>query len=258
MNDGVGRLCGPCRADVLFTQTEEVLQMRILITDNTWSMASLGRLMRNEGFFVSEAADAGDVIAHAEQGQYDAILIDPDLPDMEMPRLIRALRAVHPHMPICMVARRWTRCDRHRAYAAGADDVIGWPLDGAEVASRIRAYARRARGHAEQVLDLAGLRVDLDRRIAGFAGTWLRLTRLEYELVEMLALAGGRLVRRDDIMSKLYAWRNEPDPKIIDVYVCRIRARLAELGAPEGLIATSFGKGYRVDPSAMRTAADAA
>lgn len=225
--------------------------MRILVSETNWSMATLATLMRNQGFFVNDAANGDDVIAHVEQGQFDAVLIDPDLPDMEFTRLIRRLRAMNPKMPICMFARDSTDTDRVKAFGAGADDVRGWPFDGPEIASRLRAFVRRSNGFSRQEIGFHGLAVDLDRQVVRFGKNSMHLTRLEYELVEMLALADGRLVDRDAIMTKLYGWENEPDAKIIDVYICRIRAKLAIEDAADDLIATSFGRGYRLNAFAV-------
>ncbi len=232
--------------------------MRILVSDTTWNMATVAKLMRDEGFFVGEAADGADIVAHAEQGPYDAVLIDPDLPDMEMTAVIRRIRAINVRMPVIVFAQ--SRDGKHsaRAFAAGADEVVCWPFDSAEVASRIRAYARRAHGFGTPTPEIGGLSVDLDRRSLHFAGESVHLTRLEYELIEMLILAGGRLLDRDTILSKLYGWHEEPASKIIDVYICRLRAKLAKLGAPEKLIATSFARGYRIDGSAGAVPAEAA
>ncbi|WP_375688665.1 response regulator transcription factor [Pseudooceanicola sp. LIPI14-2-Ac024] len=224
--------------------------MRILITDTTWNMATLAKMMRDQGFCVSEAANGEDVVAHVEHGIYDAVLIDPDLPDMEFTTLVRRLRGMAPQLPICLFDRDWTEKNRLRAYAAGADAVTGWPYQPDEIAAQMRAFARRARGFATQMPSFAGLTIDLDRRAVRFAGQSVHLTRLEYELIETLALANGTLVDRDTIMSRLYGWEDEPDPKIIDVYICRIRAKLATLDAPRALISTNFGNGYRLDPFA--------
>ncbi|MGR3320382.1 MAG: winged helix-turn-helix domain-containing protein [Pseudooceanicola sp.] len=128
--------------------------------------------------------------------------------------------------------------------------MTGWPYDGDEIASRLRAYIRRSHGFASQAPSFGGLTVDLDRRVVSFGARSIHLTRLEYELVEMLTLADGRLVSRDAIMTRLYGWEDEPEAKIIDVYICRIRAKLATLDAPRGLIATRVGHGYRIDPFA--------
>lgn len=220
--------------------------MRILMTDTSWTMATLAKLMRDEGFLVSEAADAEDVLTHVAQCQYDAVLIDPDLPDMDSSALIRRLRAAAQQLPILLFSREVSDRDRLRAFAAGADEVTGWPFNGPEIAARLRAFARRARGFATAAPEFCGLSVDFDRRRVCYRGRSIHLTRLEYELVETLALANGRLVEREALMTRLYGWDNEPDWKILDVYICRIRAKLATLDAPAELISTSFGRGYRI------------
>lgn len=247
----IKRRCGPqCAAPVaqaaLFVPTAET-EMRLLITDTTWNMASMATLMRDRGFLISEAASGEEVLTHLAQGDYDAVLIDPDLPDIAATSLIRRIRAEAPRLPVCLCARQVARRDRLRALAAGADDVLVWPYNGDEAAARLRAFARRARGFADPTPEIAGLTVDFDRRTIRFGGEVLRLTRLEYELVETLVLARGRLVPRETIITRLYGWDGEPEWKILDVYVCRIRAKLAVLGAPAETIATSFGRGYRIN-----------
>ncbi|OWU85561.1 hypothetical protein ATO6_01050 [Oceanicola sp. 22II-s10i] len=231
--------------------------MRILISDATWTSATLAHQLRGQGFYVSEAATGEDILTYAAQGRYDAILIDPDLPDTTAQSLLRHLRGAHPHMPVCLFARSWSHEATARALTAGADDVIPFPYDAPAIAARLRAYARRAQGFASQTLTHGGLTVELDGMAVRYAGQALHLTRLEYELVEMLALADGRLVTREAIMTKLYAWEDEPDPKIIDVYICRIRSKLAACGAPGDVLLTTFGQGYRVNAAAvpMRRAA---
>lgn len=221
--------------------------MRILITETSWIMATIAKLMRDEGFLVSEAADVEDVLTHVAQCQYDAVLFDPDLPDMDGSDLIRRLRSRAPQLPILLFSREVSHRDRLRGLAIGADDVIAWPFDGAEIAARVRAFARRARGFASSTPEFCGLRIDFDRRRVSFAGHSIHLTRLEYELVETLALANGRLLGREALITRLYGWEDEPDWKILDVYICRIRAKLATLDAPAQLIATSFGQGYRIN-----------
>jgi len=221
--------------------------MRLLITDTTWNTAAMTTLMRDRGFLLSEAANGDEVLTHLAQGDYDAVLVDQDLPDMAATCLIRRIRARAPQMPVCLCTSQVAPRDRLRALAAGADDVLVWPYSGDEVAARIRAFARRARGFASPTPEVAGLTVDFDRRVISFGGEQLRLTRLEYELVETLVLARGRVVPRETIITRLYGWDGEPEWKILDVYICRIRAKLAVLGAPPELIATSFGQGYRIN-----------
>ena len=112
--------------------------------------------------------------------------------------------------------------------------------------ARLRAYVRRARGFARPQIGLGVLTLDLDLRQVRAGGTLVPLTRLEYEIVESLALRRGAVMTREEIMLQLYAWEDEPDAKILDVYLCRIRSKLAAAGAGGSLIATSYSHGYRL------------
>ncbi|WP_375175596.1 response regulator transcription factor [Pseudooceanicola sp.] len=221
--------------------------MRLLLTDTTWNMAILARELRGAGFFVTEAPDAADLMEYVLNGQQDAILIDPDLPDGEALELIGRIRAVKGHIPICLFARKVDNDLTTRALARGADDVIRWPDHGiGDIMARLRAYIRRAAGFATSEVEFGGLYVDLERQQVRYGDMPVHLTRLEYELVETMALRRGALITREEIMLQLYAWQDEPDVKIIDVYICRIRAKLAAAGALEDVIATSFSQGYRL------------
>jgi len=231
--------------------------MRILVTDTTWAMQGLTLKLREAGFLVTKAADAGEAVEFARTGVHDAVAIDPDLPDMTAAALVRALRAQDARLPICLFARKWSETDRAACWRAGADHVAEYPVHGAAVAARLRAYARRARGLSAGAQVLGPLRLDLDTQSLRHGGTALHLTRKEYELMELLWLRRGDVVTREEIMTRLYAWQDEPDPKIIDVYICRIRARLAAIGAAPGLIATSISHGYRLDPWAAPAPAEA-
>ncbi len=220
--------------------------MRLLVTDTTWNIAGLGHALIKEGFYISEAANAEETLEFAASAEQNAILIDPDLPDMPAGKLIARLRAEYPRMVICVVSRRATSELRAEYLSRGADDVIEWPSKAPEIAARLRAHVRRASGYARPILESRGLALDLSKMALCFNAVPLHLTRLEYELVEMLMLRGGRIVTREQLMLQLYAWQDEPDPKIIDVYICRIRGKLAAMGAPEDVIVTSFGQGVRM------------
>lgn len=222
--------------------------MRILLTDTTWNMAILAKHLRDAAFFVSEAGDAAEIMEFVRTGQQDAILIDPDLPDGDALDLIRRIRALDRNVPICLFTRKVSQADLARALAQGADDVIRWPdHNTAEIMSRLRAYIRRASGFSTARVTVGDLTIELDRQEVWYGDMPLRLTRLEYELIETMALRNGRLITRDEIMLQLYAWQDEPDAKIIDVYICRLRAKMAAAGAVEDVIVTSFAQGYRLN-----------
>lgn len=220
--------------------------MRLLMSETNWNMAILAKTMRDAGFFVTGARDAAEVLEYARSGQQNAILLDTDLPDMTISEAVIALRHSQPKLPICVFSRRVDPEQRARLMRLGADDVADWPDVPRETVAQLRAYIRRAHGLPNPLVEREGVRVNLSWQNVDVGGDRLHLTRLEYELIEMLALRGGSLVTREQIMSQLYAWEDEPDPKIIDVYICRIRAKLETMGAPDDLIQTSFGQGYRL------------
>ncbi|QOL81518.1 response regulator transcription factor [Pseudooceanicola spongiae] len=220
--------------------------MRLLVTDTTWNIAGLAHAMGEEGFYITEAATGAEVLEYVASAEQNAVIIDPDLPDMEAVSLITRLRTEYPRLVICVVSRSVTEADRTRFMIRGADDVIEWPCKRAEIAARLRAYVRRTAGFAQPVLEAGDLSVDIDQRKVRFGDMPIHLTRLEYELIEMLVLRGGAMVSREQVMMQLYAWQDEPDAKIVDVYICRIRAKLAAIGAGTEVIVTSFGQGVRM------------
>ncbi len=222
--------------------------MRILLTDTTWNMASLSKELKTAGFFVTEAANAAELMEYARNGQQDAILIDPDLPDGQARDVLRKLRHAHPQMPICMIARKVTKEDRLTALALGADDHIQWPhTDDGDLIVRLRAFVRRAAGFSTPEIRVGDLVLNLETQKVRFGDTPVHLTRLEYELLESMALRTGALTTRDEIMLQLYAWQNEPDARIIDVYVCRLRAKFAAAGADYQIIVTAVAHGFRLN-----------
>ena len=220
--------------------------MRLLVADTTWNIAGLAHAMRKEGFYITEGGSGAELLEYASSAEQNAILIDPDLPDMDAGELIARLRAAHPRMVIVVVSRRIEEAMRTKFMIRGADELIEWPSKPVEIAARLRAYIRRACGFATPLLEAGALSVDVEGRAVRWGEMPLHLTRLEYELIEMLVLRAGGMVTREQIMLQLYAWQDEPDPKIIDVYICRIRAKLAAIGAPEDVLVTAFGQGVRI------------
>lgn len=220
--------------------------MRLLVTDTTWNIAGLAHAMREQGFYISDAANAAETLEYASSAEQNAILVDPDLPDMPAAELVSRLRADFPRLVVVVVSRKVDDEMRREFLFRGADDVMEWPMKPAVMAARLRAYVRRAAGFSHPVLQTGPLALDVDVRSLHHRDMPVHLTRLEYEMIEMLILRRGAMVTRDQIMTQLYAWTDEPDPKILDVYICRIRAKLAAIGAQEDLIVTNFGQGIRI------------
>jgi DNA-binding response OmpR family regulator len=143
-----------------------------------------------------------------------------------------------------------------RALSLGADDVIARKADAAEIVARVQAVARRRAGLAAPMVETGGLVIDsLGRRVL-VGHNEVPLTRLEYELLELLALRHGRIVARDEIMAQLYALNEAPDAKIIGVYVHHIRAKIAALGGNPSVLENVRGRGYALaTPGSLDVAA---
>jgi len=222
------------------------ITMRLLVTEATWDGLALARDLEARGFRLTRAADAEELMHHARHGSQDAAVIDADLPDANAARLLRALRRSVPALPLVAIARGYGPQARALLCEAGADLALARPPEAEELAARIRAIVLRAAGFAPPALALGPLTLDVAARRARVGAAALRLSPLEYELLEALALAGGRTVPRAEAMDRLYACEAEPEPAILDVYLARIRRALATAGAPAGMIQTLRGRGLRL------------
>ena len=174
-------------------------------------------------------------------------LLDVDLPDLDPLKCLARLRQHHPVTPIFLIGAAADWPHRQAAFDRGADGVLEAGYDPALLAARIRAAVRRVEGHAQAAPAFGPLSVDTATCVARFDGTRLRLTRKEYEIVEMLVLRRGRLVSREAMLNQLYAWEDEPDARILNVYLSRIRSRVTAAGGDAGMLVTVWGLGYRLE-----------
>jgi DNA-binding response OmpR family regulator len=230
--------------------------MRILIAMTTWAAMTAAKDLAEAGFLVTRAEDGTDLLEYADLSEQNAILFDADLPDMEASACLKQLRRVRPDAAIVLLVPPGARATATRALADGADDVVTYGTDARELAARVQAVARRRAGLSDPVVQFGDLTLDIARQRASVLGRPLHLTRLEYELVESLALRPGRIVTKDEILGQLYALEDAPVSKIIGVYVCHIRQKIAALGGDPGVISNQRGRGYAlVETTARRLAA---
>lgn len=220
--------------------------MRILMAETSWPTVTLAAALRDEGFLITTAEDGEDLLHSLELGEQDAMIFEDDLPDMSAVEALRRLRYRSPALPTVVLARAPGTERRLALMARGADLVIDSAMPPAELAARLRAMVRRRAGIASDRVALAGLEIDLTARRVLCRGRRLALTRLEYEIVEMMALRPGRIVPKETIMAQLYAWGEEPEARILDVYLCRIRKQIGLSGGDAGAIETHFGRGCRL------------
>ncbi|SER71390.1 two-component system, cell cycle response regulator CtrA [Tranquillimonas rosea] len=229
--------------------------MRVLVTETTWAATAMAHDLMSQGLLISRVETAADFLHALDHGAQDAVVLDPTLPDLAGPAALRTLRARSATLPALVLPPR-RETDRAALYEAGADLVLGSArMRPAESAARLRTMVRRATGFATDRIEHGPLTLDLGARRVTVAGTLLHLTRLEYEIVEMMVLRAGHLIGKDEMMTRLYAWDDEPEIRILDVYVCRIRKKIAAAGGPSDAIETAFGRGYRFTPAPLVAAA---
>lgn len=230
--------------------------MRVLLSDTTWTTMTLAHTLTNQGFYLTRADSAAETIEYAQMTEQNVIVIDSDLPDMRMSDCVRRLRHIKQDVGILVIGRPGDAIGMLKAFELGADDWIAETTDPLEICARLAAISRRHAGRARPVLEVADLVIDCDTHSVTLAGAPMHLTRIEYELLEMLALNVAKVVSKEAMMGQVYALDDEPDARIIDVYICRIRRKIAAMGGHSGIVETIWGRGYMLmDTTALDVAA---
>ena len=224
--------------------------MRVLISETNWNSMTAAAGLEEAGFLVTRVNDGRELTDFAEFGAQNAIVVDADLPDMDAIRLIEHLRERNPLTPIYLLMKDDDWKGRCAAYDAGVDDVLIAPVHPAALAAQIRAGVRRTSGYSSRTVSVGALVLDTDLNAAQIGGNTLQLTRKEYEILELLVLHRERLVTREVFMNHLYAWEDEPDARIINVYLSRIRHQIETCGGAPEMLETVWGLGYRISATA--------
>jgi two-component system cell cycle response regulator CtrA len=219
--------------------------MRILIAA-AMAAASQTELMLCSANFRTYATDlAEEAVELARAYDYDAIVLDPRLCDMAGNKPLREIRDAGIKTPILILAEASDIESKVRAFAAGADDYLTRPFHKDELVARLHALIRRSRGHTRAVIKAGLLEINPALHTAEIDGRQLRLTAKEFEVLEVLALRKGATLTKEEILNHLYSGRDEPEIKIVDVFVCKVRKKLeAEVEGASGYIQTVWGRGY--------------
>ena len=216
--------------------------MRILIVEDEPDMLrTLAQAMREEGHAVDEAADGAEGLYKATEWDYDAIILDGMLPEMDGFEVLRRIRLIK-KTPVLMLTARARVNDRIQGLDTGADDYLAKPVDLNELAARLRAIIRRSQGDASAIITIGDVQIDTSSRRATKAGVPVVLTGGEYPLLEYLAQRRGKIVTRTDLYDHLYDENDTPMSNIVDVQIFNLRKKL---GA--NLITTHRGQGYCID-----------
>jgi two-component system cell cycle response regulator CtrA len=216
----------------------------LLVEDDTATSQGIEMMLRSEGY-VCDATDMGeDGLEIGKLYDYDIIVLDLMLPDIDGYEVLRRLRAARVQTPILILSGLSALDDKIKGLGVGADDYLTKPFDKRELIARIQAIVRRSKGHSDSLISTGKLTVNLDTRTVEVEGQPLHLTGKEYGILELLSLRKGTTLTKEMFLNHLYGGMDEPELKIIDVFVCKLRKKLASATGGANYIETVWGRGY--------------
>jgi two-component system, cell cycle response regulator CtrA len=219
--------------------------MRVLLIEDDASTArSIELMLKSESFNVyttdmgEEGVDLGKLYDH------DIILLDLNLPDMSGFEVLRSLRVAKVKTPILILSGLAGTEDKVKGLGIGADDYLTKPFHKDELVARIHAIVRRSKGHAQSVIQTGELVVNLDTKTVEVSGARVHLTGKEYQMLELLSLRKGTTLTKEMFLNHLYGGMDEPELKIIDVFICKLRKKLSNASNGKNFVETVWGRGY--------------
>ena len=232
--------------------------MRVLLVEDDAAISkSIELMLKSEGF-VCDTTDLGeDGLEICKIYDYDIIILDLMLPDIDGYEVLRRLRAARVKTPILILSGLSELDNKLKGLGFGADDYITKPFDKRELVARINAIVRRAKGHSQSIIKTGKLTINLDTRTVESNGAPIHLTGKEYGILELLSLRKGTTLTKEMFLNHLYGGIDEPELKIIDVFVCKLRKKLSSACEGENYIETVWGRGYVLrDPAPAKARGD--
>ena len=219
--------------------------MRILLVEDDPSTSRSIELMLTHANLNVYCTDMGeDGIDLAKLYDYDLILLDLNLPDMSGHEVLRQLRLARIETPILILSGSDDTENKIKGFGFGADDYLTKPFHREELVARIHAIIRRSKGHSQSVIKTGMVNVNLDAKTVDVDGLTVHLTGKEYQMLELLSLRKGTTLTKEMFLNHLYGGMDEPELKIIDVFICKLRKKLAEATGGANYIETVWGRGY--------------
>ncbi|PCI99732.1 MAG: DNA-binding response regulator [Alphaproteobacteria bacterium] len=219
--------------------------MRVLLVEDDSSTAkSIELMLKSEGYIIDSTDLGEDGLDLGKIYDYDIIILDLMLPDMDGYDVLKAFRAAKVDTPILILSGLTELDHKLKGLGFGADDYLTKPFDKRELVARIQAIVRRSQGHAQSIIETGLIKVNLDSRTIEANGQPLHLTGKEYGILELLSLRKGSTLTKEMFLNHLYGGMDEPEVKIIDVFICKLRKKLADATDGTNYIETVWGRGY--------------
>ena len=226
----------------------------LLIEDDSTLTRSIELMLNSEGFNVYSTDLGEEGLALGKLYDYDIILLDLNLPDMHGYDVLRKLRTAKIDTPILILSGISEMENKVKGLGFGADDYLTKPFHKEELVARIHAIIRRSKGHSQSVINTGKLAVNLDSKTVDVGGKRVHLTGKEYAMLELLSLRKGTTLTKEMFLNHLYGGIDEPELKIIDVFICKLRKKLAKATDGDNYIETVWGRGYVLsDPNKLVT-----
>ena len=220
--------------------------MRVLLVEDELTAArGVSIMLKAAGAVVDHSETGEEAIELARHYEYDIVLLDIALPDIDGYEVVRRLRSMRDDTPVLVLSGLTRPQVKVRVLGLGADDFINKPFDKAELLARMQAVVRRSKGFSQPTLRMGPVELNLDSRDVWVDGRQVHLTGKEYSILELLVLRKGMVLTKEAFLNHLYGGMDEPEVKIIDVFICKLRKKLAQAGA-DGMIGTVWGRGYMV------------
>lgn len=225
--------------------------MRVLLVEDDYAVSqSIEAMLKKEGMVV-DTTDLGedglDIAKHYDY--YDIIILDLMLPDMNGYEVLQNLRASRVDTPVLILSGLSEPDKKIKGLGYGADDYLTKPFDKGELIARIKAIVRRQKEHSSSIIRTGLIETNMDTKTVTVKGKPLHLTGKEYMIMELLSLRKGATLNKEQFLNNLYNGMDEPELKIIDVFICKLRRKLKEASGGKNYIETVWGRGYKLrDP----------
>ena len=216
----------------------------LLVEDDPTTSKSIELMLGNANLNVYSTDLGEEGIDLAKLYDYDLILLDLNLPDMNGFDVLRQLRLARIETPILILSGNDASDDKIKGFGFGADDYLTKPFHREELIARIHAIIRRSKGHSQSIIRTGKVEVNLDAKTVQVAGNTVHLTGKEYQMLELLSLRKGTTLTKEMFLNHLYGGMDEPELKIIDVFICKLRKKLSEATGDGSHIETVWGRGY--------------
>ena len=225
--------------------------MKVLIVDGSKTLGvSLSLVMGQSGYASDVVHTTDEALSYCKAYEYDIILYDISSHLTCGPEFLHALRSSGVNTPIVIISDQIDPLDKVEIFNLGADDYVTKPFHVQELLARCKAIVRRSQGHSASEIQIGRLKIDLRRNLAEANGQILNLTNKEYSILELLAIRKGVMISKEMFLNHLYSGIDEPEMKILDVFICRLRKKIADYTNGDNFIQTVWGRGYiLMDPA---------